>query len=289
MKIYPAIHYSMGGLWVDFIKDTRPVDQGGGGLVAGDPRNQMTNIQGLYAAGEADYQYHGANRLGANSLLSCIFTGLFMGPCVRSYLANQKGSVADVSAGIYDAGAKKQQAAYEKLMAANGDQNPYVIQKELGRSMSDNVTILRVNKRMKTTLALIEDLKNRYQTRLGMPDGAMWSNQSLTFTRAVWDMLLLSEAITRGAIARDESRGAHFKVPDDKADRHDMSLDERALPRDDEHWLKTTIATFVNGAAQLSYEPVDVSLVKPRARNYGKTTPAPTAAATESKPVPTSV
>jgi succinate dehydrogenase / fumarate reductase flavoprotein subunit len=290
MKIYPAIHYSMGGLWVDFVKDNRPVENGGGGLVAGDPRNQMTSIRGLYAAGEADYQYHGANRLGANSLLSCIFTGLFMGPCVRSYLSNQKGSVADVSAAVYDGSAKQQQAACEKLMASSGDQNPYVIQKELGRSMSDNVTILRVNKRMKTTLALIEELKNRYQTRLGMPDGATWSNQSLSFTRAVWDMLLLSEAITRGAIARDESRGAHFKVPDDKADRHDMSLDERALPRDDANWLKTTLATYKDGQAALSYEPVDVSLVKPRARTDGKTTPAaPTAAAAESKPVPTSV
>jgi succinate dehydrogenase / fumarate reductase flavoprotein subunit len=197
---------------------------------------------------------------------------------VRSYLGNQKGSVADVAAGVYDAGAKKQQAAYEKLMAASGDQNPYVIQKELGRSMSDNVTILRVNKRMKTTLALIEDLKNRYQTRLGMPDGAMWSNQSLTFTRAVWDMLLLSEAITKGAIARDESRGAHFKVPDDKADRHDLSLDDRKYPRDDEHWLKSTIVTC-NAVAPdqfptptLSYEPVDISIVQPVARTYGKTT-----------------
>ncbi len=95
----------------------------------------------------------------------------------------------------------------KKLLSSKGDQNPYVIQKELGKTMSDNVTIIRINKRMKQTLGLIEDLKNRYQTRLGTPDGATWSNQSLGFTRSVWDMLLLSEAITKAAIARDESRG----------------------------------------------------------------------------------
>ena len=74
MKIFPAVHYSMGGLWVDY---ERSAD---GGLQPGSPRNQVTNIPGLYAIGECEYQYHGANRLGANSLLSCIFAGLFIAP-----------------------------------------------------------------------------------------------------------------------------------------------------------------------------------------------------------------
>ncbi len=104
---------------------------------------------------------------------------------------------------------------------------------------------------MKQTLALIEDLKVRYKTRLGMPDGATWSNQTLGFTRSVWDMLLLSEAITKAAIAREESRGAHYKIPDDKADRLDISLDARALPRDDHNWLKSTIATYRNGRVRV--------------------------------------
>ncbi|MEZ6086149.1 MAG: FAD-binding protein [Phycisphaerae bacterium] len=73
MKIFPAIHYSMGGLWADYVKNQKT-----GGLVEKAPKNHMTNVTGLYAIGEADYQYHGANRLGANSLLSCIFTGLFV-------------------------------------------------------------------------------------------------------------------------------------------------------------------------------------------------------------------
>ncbi len=265
MKIYPAIHYSMGGLWVDFVKDAK-----NGGLERGNPRNQMTNIPGLYAAGEADYQYHGANRLGANSLLSCIFTGLFMGPCVKNYLTNTPGTAADAPQGLYQNQVDRQEDAQAKLLAATGDQNPYLLHKELGKTMSDNVTIIRVNKRMKETLAIVEDLKVRYQTRLGMPDTSLWSNQTLSFARSVWDMLLLSEAITKGAIARDESRGAHFKIPDELANRDDMSLDARGLPRDDANWLKTTLATYENGQAKLTYDPVDITLVVPRARSYGK-------------------
>src|ERR1041384_3922332 len=216
-------------------------------MKSGDPLNQSTNIPGLYAAGEADYQYHGANRLGANSLLSCIFTGLFMGPCVKNYVTNTKGAAADVSPFLYETGVKTQQKITERLLTASGDQNPYLLQRELGKTMSDNVTILRINKRMKQTLNLIEDLKQRYQTRLGMPDGSTWSNQTLGFARSVWDMLLLSEAITKAAIARDESRGAHFKIPDDLETRTDIPLDDRAMKRDDTHWLKSTIATYRDG------------------------------------------
>lgn len=278
MKIYPAIHYSMGGLWVDFVKDEKT-----GGMKKGEPRNQSTNIPGLYAAGEADYQYHGANRLGANSLLSCITTGLFMGPCVKNYITNMTGSAGDVNQAIYDTRLREQQKLQEKLLASNGDQNPYVIHRELGKSMSDNCTIIRINKRMRGTLNLIDDLKNRYQTRLGLPDGSMWSNQTLNFTRSVWDMLLLSEAITKAAIAREESRGAHYKIPDELETRTDMPLDERALKRDDSNWLKSTLVTFKNGRAELSYEPVDISLVVPRARTYGKTATAPAAAPAAAK------
>ncbi|HUO09325.1 MAG TPA: succinate dehydrogenase flavoprotein subunit [Phycisphaerae bacterium] len=289
MRIYPAVHYSMGGLWVGFEKDSKPFEADGkggvgGGMKHGSPKNQMTNVPGLYAAGEADYQYHGANRLGANSLLSCIFTGLFMGPSVKNYIESQKGAAAELPSGIFDARVRDEQGKLQKLLKANGDQNPYVLQRELGKTMSDNVTIIRVNSRMKKTLALIEDLKQRFQTKLGMPDGSTWSNQTVGFARAVWDMMLLSEAITKGAIAREESRGAHFKIPDDKAERIDIPLDARALPRDDHNWLKSTIASYKNGTCELSYEPVDIALAEPVKRDYGKTTGA-AAAAAATKPV----
>src|SRR2546427_361681 len=82
MKIFPAVHYSMGGLWCDYEADAK------NDMVAGSPRQQMTNIPGLYAAGECDYAYHGANRLGANSLLSCIYAGMISGPAMISYARN---------------------------------------------------------------------------------------------------------------------------------------------------------------------------------------------------------
>jgi succinate dehydrogenase / fumarate reductase flavoprotein subunit len=91
MKIFPAVHYTMGGLWVDYAKGAH------GGLEAGNPRNQMTNIEGLYALGECDYQYHGANRLGANSLLSCIFSGLFVAPCIETYMKGKAAAELDSS------------------------------------------------------------------------------------------------------------------------------------------------------------------------------------------------
>src|ERR1043165_3979008 len=98
MKIFPAVHYTMGGLWAGFTKDEKT-----GGLKIGDPKNMMTNIPGLYAMGEVSFAYHGANRLGANSLLSCIFDGLFGGTCIKNYCADvAKQSAADAPASIFD-------------------------------------------------------------------------------------------------------------------------------------------------------------------------------------------
>ena len=102
MRIFPAVHYSMGGLWGDFEKSSD------GKLVVGSPRNQATNIQGLYAAGEVDYQYHGANRLGANSLLSCIYGGLVAGPAIASYFKNLPNSSFDMKSSMFEKAAKRE-------------------------------------------------------------------------------------------------------------------------------------------------------------------------------------
>ncbi len=130
MKIYPALHYSMGGLWADFVKDDKT-----GGLKRFDPKNHMTNIPGLYAAGEADYQYHGANRLGANSLLSCITTGLFIGPCIKNYITDvAKGSAEELPGGIYDARVAEQQAWEHKLRARRVPTTPMSSTKRSARA-----------------------------------------------------------------------------------------------------------------------------------------------------------
>lgn len=233
MKIFPAVHYSMGGLWVDF--------------------NQMTNIPGLFAAGECEYQYHGANRLGANSLLSCIFGGMVAGSKVVEYVHGlEKTDWHDQSA-LFDAQASSEKEAYESLLSMQGTENSYVIHKELGEWMTDNVTVVRHNDRLVKTDEKIQELMERYH-KIDMIDTSRWSNQAVAFTRHLWHMLHLARVITIGALNRNESRGAHYKpdFPD----------------RNDEDWLKTTKAILVDGAPVFEYEDVDISLIKPRPRRY---------------------
>src|SRR5882757_6463765 len=103
MKIFPAVHYSMGGLWTTYTKDEKT-----GGLKRGDPQNMSTNIPGLYAMGEVNFAYHGANRLGANSLLSCIFDGLFGGSGIKNYTTDVGPASEDVPQSTYDAVVKQE-------------------------------------------------------------------------------------------------------------------------------------------------------------------------------------
>jgi succinate dehydrogenase / fumarate reductase flavoprotein subunit len=138
MKIFPAVHYSMGGLWVDYEAN------GEGGLLPGSPRNQSTNIPGLYAIGECDYQYHGANRLGANSLLSCIFSGLFIGPGIVNWMKSNKAA-ADLPKSIFEGAVAEQQARHKKLLtsASGTGENPYLLHQELGDIMTRAATANR--------------------------------------------------------------------------------------------------------------------------------------------------
>lgn len=237
MKIFPAVHYSMGGLWVDF--------------------NQMTSIKGLFACGEVDYQYHGANRLGANSLLSSIFGGMNAGPNAVEYINNLEKPSEEISSTLFEQEQKKQQEKFDHIMSMDGDENPYQLHKELGEWMTANVTVVRDNEKLKKTDGKIQELMERYQ-KIGLPDKSKWANQSASFTRQLWNMLQLARVITIGAYNRNESRGGHYKpeFPD----------------RNDEEWLKTTKAKFnpEKNGPDLSYEDVDVSLIKPRIRDYSK-------------------
>jgi succinate dehydrogenase / fumarate reductase flavoprotein subunit len=233
MKIFPAVHYSMGGLWVDF--------------------DQMTNIPGLFAAGECEYQYHGANRLGANSLLSCIYGGLITGPKAIEYVRGLDKSVVDFDPSFSESQRKEQEDKYENTLKMEGTENAYVIHRELGQWMTDNVTVVRYNDRLKQTDEKIQELMARYK-KINMVDTSRWSNSAAPFTRHLWNMLQLARVITLGALNRNESRGAHYKpeFPD----------------RNDEDFLKTTKARFTPEGPELSYEDVDTSLIKPRPRRY---------------------
>ena len=265
MKIFPAVHYSMGGLWTGYAKDEKT-----GGLKHGDPKNMMTNVPGLYAMGECSFAFHGANRLGANSLLSCIFEGLFCGPGIKNYITDTAPTpAADVPADVYSAVVSSEQEKQDKLIHSTGTENPYFIWQEMGKWMTENCTVVRYNDKLEATLAQLETWKQRYQS-VRLSDTGMYTNQNLSFARALGDMLINVEAMLKGALNRNESRGAHYK-PD--------------FPeRDDAHYLKTTIASWdtVGLRVEIAYAPVDVSLVVPRPRTYGKTTGAKAA---ETKPV----
>ncbi len=254
MKIFPAVHYTMGGLWANFKrKETSP-----GGLERAHPDNMSTNIPGLYVMGEASFAYHGANRLGANSLLSCIFDGLFGGPGIKKYITDVvKTASADLPQSLYDEAVQRETTKQNWLVKNDGNENPYLLWQEMGKAMTDNCTVVRYNDRLEKTLARCQEWKDRYKN-VRLSDTGMWTNQNLSFARALGDMIRMSEAVLRGALLRNESRGAHFKpdFPD----------------REDSVYLRTTLATYnpETDFADITYGPVDTSLVKPRPRTYGK-------------------
>ncbi len=184
MKIFPAVHYSMGGLWVDY--------------------NQHTNIEGLFAAGECDYSQHGANRLGANSLLSAIYGGMVAGPEAVKYIDGLEKSADALSSALFDSAAKKEQEKWADIMSMDGDENAYVLHKELGEWMTDNVTVVRYNDKLKKTDDKILELMERWKN-ININDTSGWSNQGAMFTRQLGHMLHLARVITIGALNRNES------------------------------------------------------------------------------------
>src|SRR5437868_3644533 len=250
MRIFPGVHYSMGGLWVDF--------------------DQRTNISGLLAAGECDYSIHGANRLGANSLVSCVYGGFTAAPSAIEYAKNVVRGETETN-GIYDAELRRQQEINQSIIKSEGGENQYKLHEELGKVMTDNVTVVRYNDRLQATDDKIRELLERFK-KISINDSNLWATQAVPHARQFKNMLELARVITLGALNRNESRGAHYKP--------------NFPERNDAEWLKTTIAEYAEEAPVLSYEPVDVSLVEPRKRDYssGKKPPQITQPGAEQRP-----
>ena len=274
MKIFPAVHYSMGGLWAGYRRTAA------GGLTPGDPENQQTNVPGLYAIGECDYQYHGANRLGANSLLSCIFSGLFVAPCVENMLAALPDSASDEK---YDHLLRGQRAVKQLehdqlLKRESGRENPYVLHQQLGDVMTRAATVVRNNRQLQEAIQTVNQLAERVD-QCALSDTGNWTNQNVLFLKSLRDMFPLAKAILHGALARDECRGAHYKPefampgieagsPAERRRQAEAWCD--AFEAKNRKWLKTTIAEIdADGEPTLTYEEVDVSLIPPRPRLYG--------------------
>jgi len=234
MKVFPGVHYSMGGMWVDY--------------------DQMTNIPGLFAVGECDYQYHGANRLGANALLSCIYSGTVAGPAAVRFAKGLKKVAADADRDCFDREQRRQEEVFAGIYRMNGPENPYRMAQELGELMTENVTVVRYNDRLRSTDEKLREFQERWNS-IGVLDTARGTaNQAAQFARQLRHMLDLARVITVGALMRNESRGAHYKP--------------EFPERDDANFLKTTIAEYTPEGPRISYEDVDLGFIAPRQRVY---------------------
>ena len=264
MEIFPAAHYAMGGLWVDYEKDPTT-----GGMKTGSPRNHATNIPGLYACGECDYAYHGANRLGANSLLSASYSGRVAGESVVSYLNGLDTETPALQGRQNELELARQRAINVRLMRSDGGENPYHLHRALGALMTTKVGVVRSNPELEVALEELDELDQRW-TRLTLGESSTWANQSLAFAREVKDMITLGRVVTKGALERDECRGAHYKpqfqlsMPKGKFSGDPEFEEYRTHWRaNNERWLKSTIAEHGEDGPRIHYQSVDTSLVPP--------------------------
>lgn len=249
MKIFPAVHYSMGGAWVDW-------------PAADDPDRwtryrQMTNLKGCFNAGESEYQYHGANRLGANSLLSCIFGGLVAGVEIPRYIQDLSSCYLEANSSIFQDGIAVEEGFKKELLSRKGPENVHRLHDELAGAMVRNVTVKRNNRDLKITMEIIKNIRERYSA-ISLDDRSQFANQTYIFANQFDAMLDVAEVITLSALLRDEFRGSHYKA--------------EFPQRDDENWLKTTIATYdpVSKEPKITYEPVDRRHLQPVMRDYSK-------------------
>lgn len=245
MRIFPAVHYSMGGMWVDW-------------PAADDPDRwtryrQMTNIPGCFSAGEADFQYHGANRLGANALLACIFAGLVTGKEIVRYIDSLQTHFDSVSSSIYERELKIEEDFKQDLLSRNGPENIHRLHDEMSRAMVENMTVKRNNIALENTLNKLKELRERYK-HISLDDHGRFANQTYAFANQFKAMLELATVMTKGALLRNEFRGAHYKP--------------EFPERDDANWLKTTIATYEPSEPKITYKKVDTRHLKLSERNY---------------------
>jgi succinate dehydrogenase / fumarate reductase flavoprotein subunit len=209
MRIYPAIHYTMGGLWVDY--------------------NLMSNVPGLHVLGEANFSDHGANRLGASALMQGLADGYFVIPyTIGDYLAsNALPKVTTEHDAFKDASANSQNQI-NKLLAIKGRRGIREIHRELGRIMWDDVGMARTEASLQSALTKIPRLREEFWNNVSVPGSGDNLNQSLEYAGRVADYLEFSELLTLDALHRKESCGGHFReesqTPDGEALRDDANF-----------------------------------------------------------------
>ncbi len=245
MRIFPAVHYSMGGAWVDWPASNDPDRLS--------RFRQMSNIAGCFVVGESEFQFHGANRLGANSLIACIFAGLTAGNEVPRYLDTLQIGYGAVPGKIYSDAMAAEESLKHDLLTRDGPENIHRLHDEMADLMIRSMTVKRSNPDLEKTIEKLLEIRDRYQ-HISLDDRGNLMNQTYMFANQFGPMLQLALAMTASAKERNESRGAHFKA--------------EFPERDDDNWLKTTIAEYTKEGPKISYKPVDTRHVKPIKRDY---------------------
>jgi succinate dehydrogenase / fumarate reductase flavoprotein subunit len=243
MRIYPAIHYTMGGLWVDY--------------------NLMSTIPGLYVIGEANFSDHGANRLGASALMQGLGDGYFVLPnTIGDYLASSKLEKVDTShAAVKDAEANVNSIT-KRLLEAKGTRSVDSFHRELGKLMWDNCGMARNAKGLKEALSIIPGLREQYWRDVRVLGNGEELNQSLEKAGRVADFFELAELMCLDALERNESCGGHF--------REEYQTPEGEAARDDERYSYVAAWEFkgVGNAPAMHKEPLTFEYVHPAQRSY---------------------
>ena len=240
MRIYPAVHYTMGGLWVDY--------------------RLMSTIPGLFVLGEANFSDHGANRLGASALMQGLADGYFViSSTLGDYIASGGGSgKVDVSAAPFDEAAGAAEDRIKRLLHVDGGKTVTEFHRELGQIMWDYVGMSRNRKGLQHAIDAIADLRAEYWENVSVPGRKDTLNKNLEFAGRVADFLELGELMARDALHRDESCGAHF--------REEYQTEEGEALRRDEEYTYVAAWEFTGDTASpvlhketLSFEVVDLS------------------------------
>lgn len=242
MKIYPAPHYSMGGLWVDY------------GL--------QTTIPGLFAIGESNFSDHGANRLGASAMMQCLADGYFILPhTVTDYLAGLEEETNPHHV-AYGSAVEASRERQRKLMSVGGNTAPSVFHRKLGHVMLDRCGITREADGLREAIDEIRDIKDDFWNDLRVGGGEEELNQSLEHAGRLADFFELAELMCRDAIERDESAGCHL--------REEHQTDEGEAVRDDKHYATVQVWEHRGEGLDddLHHEHLDFDVVEPTARSY---------------------
>ena len=244
MRIFPAVHYTMGGLWVDY--------------------NLMSNIPGLFVLGEANFSDHGANRLGASALMQGLADGYFVIPyTIGDYLAGQKpGSRPKADGAEFKQAEQNVQSMTEKFLANKGTEPVSHFHKRLGKIMWEHCGMARTKAGLEQALQKIPALREEFQANVKVPGSAATLNQSLEQAGRVADFIELGELLCRDALTREESCGGHF--------REEYQHPDGECKRDDEHYAHVAAWEY-QGAGKTplrNIEPLNYEFTKMSVRSY---------------------